>query len=97
MSDFGRDVEKHKPCYVEHPKALSFDAARRDLTETGLRTKKFSLEVHQVPYGWLALSGVAWYGSLKMGPRAHDQMATWVSVWTNQAHRGHQWGLIGVL
>ena len=62
VSDFGRDVEKHKPCYVEHPKALLFDAARRELTETGLRTKKFSLEVHQVPYGWLALSGVAWHG-----------------------------------
>ena len=47
---------------VEHPKALLFDAARRDLTETGLRTKKFNLEVHQVPYGSPALSGcrAAW-------------------------------------
>ena len=56
-SDFGCDVEKHKPCHVDHPKSLSFDAARRELTETGLRIKRFNLEVHQVPYGWLALSG----------------------------------------
>ena len=49
-SDFGCGVEKHTLCYVDHPKALSFDAARRELTETGIRTKRFSLEVHQVPY-----------------------------------------------
>ena len=29
---------------------------------------------------------------LKMGPRDHGHMATWVSVWTNQAHSCHQWG-----
>ena len=46
---------------------------------------------------WLA--GALWVSrgvGLKMGPRSHDHMATWVSVWTNQAHRCHQWSPIGV-
>ena len=74
VSDFGCDVEKHKPCYAEHPKALSFDAARRELTETGIRTKRFSLEVHQVPYGSPALSGCRAAWVLKW---VRETMAIW--------------------
>ena len=72
--DFGCDIEKHKPCYVDNPKALLFDAAHRELTKTGLRTKRFNLEAHQVPCGWLALSGCRVVWVLKW---VRDPMATW--------------------
>ena len=73
-SDFGCGVEKHTLCYVDHPKALSFDAARQELTKTGLRTKKFNLEVHQVPYGSPALSGCRAAWVLKW---VRETMAIW--------------------
>ena len=73
-SDFGCGVEKNTLCYVDHPKALSFDAARQELTETGLRTKKFNLEVHQVPYGSPALSGCRAAWVLKW---VRETMAIW--------------------
>ena len=65
---------RHTLCYVDHPKALSFDAARQELTKTGLRTKKFNLEVHQVPYGSPALSGCRAAWVLKW---VRETMAIW--------------------